>query len=388
MKKIIPYGKCYIDSHDINEVKKSLKNSYLTSGPFVKKLENNIKKKLKVKYAVSCNSGTAALHLAFISIGLKKKDIVILPVINFVAASNILKMMDIKIIYSDVDINTGQITPAAIEECIKKNTLKKIKAIVTMPLGGFPENIEQFYKIKKKYNCFLIEDACHALGARYKFKNKFYYVGSCSHSDVATFSFHPLKSITSGEGGIITTKNKKLADKIKILRSHGFIKKNKKHWKYNINFTGFNYRLSDINCALASSQLKKLDQFIKYRSLVAKKYINFFKNYKNLCITRKLNRNIFPSWHLFIVNFKFNLLKTNKEKFLNFLLEKRILAQQHYTPIYNFNLYSNISKKNFKNASEYFKNSISLPIFYNMKKTELNHIMKQISNFFKINSNI
>ena len=150
MKKIIPYGKCYIDSHDINEVKKSLKNSYLTSGPFVKKLENNIKKKLKVKYAVSCNSGTAALHLAFISIGLKKKDIVILPVINFVAASNILKMMDIKIIYSDVDINTGQITPAAIEECIKKNTLKKIKAIVTMPLGGFPENIEQFYKIKKK----------------------------------------------------------------------------------------------------------------------------------------------------------------------------------------------------------------------------------------------
>ena len=120
MKKIIPYGKCYIDSHDINEVKKSLKNSYLTSGPFVKKLENNIKKKLKVKYAVSCNSGTAALHLAFISIGLKKKDIVILPVINFVAASNILKMMDIKIIYSDVDINTGQITPAAIEECIKK----------------------------------------------------------------------------------------------------------------------------------------------------------------------------------------------------------------------------------------------------------------------------
>ena len=345
MKKNIPYGKCYIDYHDINEVKKSLKTSYITSGPYVKKLEENFQKKLNVKYALSCNNGTAALHLAFISIGLKKKDIVLLPVINFVAASNILKMMDVKIVYSDVDKNTGQITPTLIEECIRKNRIKKIKAIVTMPLGGFPENIETFYKIKKKYKCFLIEDACHALGAKYKNKNKFYYVGSCSHSDISTFSFHPLKSITSGEGGMVTTKLKKIADKIKILRSHGFIKK-EKHWKYNLNFPGFNYRLSDINCALANSQLKKLDKFIKYRENIAKKYINFFKNYKNICTTRKLDSNIYPSWHLFIVNFKFNLLKTNKEKFLNFLSKKNILAQQHYTPIYKFNLYSNVSKKN------------------------------------------
>lgn len=384
MKKNIPYGKCYIDYHDINEVKKSLKTSYITSGPYVKKLEENFQKKLNVKYALSCNNGTAALHLAFISIGLKKKDIVLLPVINFVAASNILKMMDVKIVYSDVDKNTGQITPTLIEECIRKNRIKKIKAIVTMPLGGFPENIETFYKIKKKYKCFLIEDACHALGAKYKNKNKFYYVGSCSHSDISTFSFHPLKSITSGEGGMVTTKLKKIADKIKILRSHGFIKK-EKHWKYNLNFPGFNYRLSDINCALANSQLKKLDKFIKYRENIAKKYINFFKNYKNICTTRKLDSNIYPSWHLFIVNFKFNLLKTNKEKFLNFLSKKNILAQQHYTPIYKFNLYSNVSKKNFKNASEYFNSSVSLPIFYNMKRVEINYVIKIISSFIKKN---
>ena len=185
----------------------------------VKKFEIAFKSKIKSKFCIACSSGTAALHLAFMSINVKKNDIVILPVINFVAASNILKMLGAKIYFADVDKFTGQMTPKTLLECLKKNKLRKIKAIVTMYLGGFPENIREFYLIKKKLKCFLIEDACHALGASYKINKKKYLIGSCKHSDICTFSLHPIKTITSGEGGLVTTNNNLLAQRLKLLRS-------------------------------------------------------------------------------------------------------------------------------------------------------------------------
>ena len=148
-----------------------------------------------------------------------------MPIINFIASTNILNFMNVKIFYADVDEHTGQMTPKTIKECIKKNKLKNIKVILTMYLGGAPDNIIELYKLKKKYKCYIIEDACHALGAKYIYNKKFNYIGSCKHSDICTFSFHPLKSITSGEGGLVTTNNKLFADKIRLLRSHGFNQK-------------------------------------------------------------------------------------------------------------------------------------------------------------------
>jgi dTDP-4-amino-4,6-dideoxygalactose transaminase len=260
--KIIPYGRQYIDSQDIRLVSKALREDLITTGRYVKKFENKISKFLKVKYATSCNSGTSALHLALLAINLKEKDVIIMPAINFIAVYNMARLINAKIFLADVDPLTGQMTPETLLKCIKNNKLKRIKAIVTMYLGGYPENVIEFYNIKKKYKCFLIEDACHAFGAKYKFKNKKIYIGSCEHSDIATFSLHPVKTLTAGEGGIVTTNNKIIANKVLLLRSHRIERKKNKHWDYKIQDFGFNYRLSDINSALGLSQLNKVNKFI------------------------------------------------------------------------------------------------------------------------------
>ena len=218
MKKIfIPYGRQFINKDDYNLVNQSLKNRLITTGEYVKKFEHEIKKFVNAKYALSCSSGTAALHLAIKSINLKKNDIVIVPIINFVAVSNILNEYGLKIFYADVDPINGQLTPKKLLECIEKNKIKNLKVFFTMYLGGSPYNINKFYNIKKKFNSYMIEDACHALGSKYKINSKIFSIGSCKHSDISTFSFHPLKTITTGEGGVVTTNNNKFAKKIELI---------------------------------------------------------------------------------------------------------------------------------------------------------------------------
>ena len=271
-KTYLSYGSHYIDTKDLNFVSKSLKNKKITTGPLVKIFEKKISKYLGVKYVSTCSSGTAALHLAFNAIKLKKDDIILMPAVTFIASYSMAKFFGAKIYLLDVDPNTGQITPETIIKCIKNNKLKKIKCLVSMYLGGYPNNIIEFYKIKQKYGFKIIEDACHAFGSEYKSKNKFLKIGSCNHADISCFSFHPLKTITTGEGGAVTTNNKSFYDSILKFRSHGFYKKN--HWDYNLNKLGFNYRLSDINCALGISQLNKIDNFLKKR----KQIYNFYKN--------------------------------------------------------------------------------------------------------------
>ena len=272
--KYIPYGKQYIDESDKKLVLKSLSNDLITTGPFVHKFEKELKRYLKCKYSFVCSSGTAAIHLAMLSINLMKDDVILMPAVNFIASYNMAKIMQLKIYLVDVDEHTGQITTDKILECINRNKLKKIKALIVMYHGGFPENVKNFYELKKKYNLFIIEDACHALGSEYKYKNKFFKIGSCKHADVSTFSLYPLKTITSGEGGIITVNNAKIAKKITLFRNHGILKNKKKYWDYDIVNYGFNYRLSDINCALGLSQLNKISLFLKKRKKNYEKYFD------------------------------------------------------------------------------------------------------------------
>ena len=326
--KYINYGSQTIEKNDLLAVQNALTHRYLTTGPIVSNFEKKFAKYLKVKFTVACNSGTAALHMAFNAIGLKKNDNVILPAINFIAAANICNLIGAKIFFADVDYKTGQMTPETLVNCIKKNKIKKLKMFCTMHNGGAPLNFIEFKKIKKKFNCFLIEDCCHSLGGMYSVKNK-EYVGSCKYSDISTFSFHPVKTITTGEGGMLTTNNKVFFKKSRLFRNHGIskkIKKNLNNWSYKINSIGLNYRMNEIQASLGLSQLKKIEKFIKKRNFVARIYD---KHFNKLYMSQP---DIRSAYHLYIVNINFDKLNIKKNIFIQKLHKRKIGVQIHYIP--------------------------------------------------------
>ncbi len=375
--KYIPYGRQYIDKKDINAVSKVLKNDIITSGNQVLTFEKKLNKYLKSKYSSVCNSGTSAIYLSLLSINLKKNDIIIMPAINFISSFNIAKTIGAKIYLADVDRITGQMTPEHVEECCKKFKIKKAKAIIVMYNGGYPHNAEKFLKFKKKLSCFIIEDACHALGASYRYKNSFKKIGSCSHSDICTFSLHPLKTITSGEGGVVTTNSKYLDEKIKMYRSLGIRRLNNNNWQYDVSLCGFNFRLNEFQSALGISQLSKINLFVKRRKEIAKIYDNELKKVKKINIP-KYNTNLIPSYHLYLINSNFS--HNEKNKFFNFMKKKKIMIQYHYIPIYKF---SNFKGKYIgKNAEIYFKSTVSLPIYYELSRTKQNYVINKLKEFF------
>ena len=381
MKNFIPYGKQKIFNSDFKEVKKALKSKFITSGDYVKKFENSFSKYTKTKYSVSCSSGTAAIHLALEAIGVKKNDNIIIPAINFVAAANLSSKLGANIYLSDVDKLTGQMRPEDLIRCINHFKLKKIKAFFTMYNGGDPNFVREFYKIKKKYKTIFIEDACHALGAKYSIK-KNYKVGNCKFSDIATFSFHPVKTVTTGEGGMVTTSNKFIFNRIKILKNHGIIRNkttNKKYsWYYNVFIPGFNYRLSDINCALGFSQLKKIDKIILKRRKIALYYNKEFQNYHNVIKTPYVKNDQLSAWHLYILNINFKKLKIDRKSFIKKLYKKGIITQVHYIPTFKQPAFKNLKKGLYKNAISYYSSCLSLPIFYDLEIKKARFVVKII----------
>jgi dTDP-4-amino-4,6-dideoxygalactose transaminase len=377
---LIPYGKHTISEKDKKFVLKSLGDDLITSGNYVKSFEADLSKFLKVNHALSCSSGTSAIHLALLSLNIKKGDSIIIPSINFIAAYNMSRLLGAKVYLADVDPILGQMSPKNLLNCIKVNKIKNLKVVFTMYLGGYPKNIIEFYNIKKKYKFYIIEDACHALGAKYLDSQKNWtHIGSCRHSDICVFSLHPLKTITSGEGGILTTNNKNIYNKIKIFRSHG-IQRTKFHWIYNAKYNGFNYRLSDINCALGLSQLKRIKNFILKRKQIYNLYNKLFFSLKNVINIDFFLENVEPAYHLYLLNINFKKLNISKNNFIKLLLKKKIYVQQHYIPIYKFkNIYKKkFLEKNFLGATNYFNSTISLPIFVDLSKRQQIYVAQTI----------
>lgn len=387
-KKIINYGGQAISKKDISVVSKSLKKDLITTGPYVKKFELSLQKFLNSKYVTVCNSGTAALHLAFISLGIKKGDVVLMPSITFQSCYNMLKDRGANIFLVDIDIKSGQITPEEILNCIEQNQIKKVKCIVTMYLGGYPRRIRDFYKLKKKLNCFLVEDACHAFGATYKVVNKNYKIGSCQHSDIACFSFHPLKTITTGEGGAVSTNIKSISNKTKIYRTHGL--EISKHWNYISHGIGYNYRLSDINCALGLSQLKNIKDILTKRKKIFHKYKKFFLELSNLTNKKKEfispEDQTNPSFNLFVLKLDRNF---NIHKVIEYFLKKKIRLQIHYKPIYKFNNFKKTKNKvKFLNSEKYYNSAISIPIHPSLTNKEFEYVCRQFKIFFTTNNKL
>ena len=375
----IPYGKQNISNEDIALVKKVLKSEIITNGKEVLNFEKKFKHYVKSKYSLACNSGTSGLFLAMSALNLKKDDVIVMPAINFIASYNVAKFFGAKIYLADIDPDTGQMSPETFESCCKKFSLKKVKIILLMYLGGFPINADKFQKYKKKYNAKILEDACHALGSFYINNKKKYMIGSCKHSDISVFSLHPVKTITTGEGGVITTNSQDLYKAIYHSRSLGITRSKKKHWDYDVKKIGLNFRLNEFQSILGSNQLKRINTFLDYRHKIYNFYKTNLKNVSQISILSKSNNKYTSSNHLFIIRIK-NSNKKKKERFIKYMLKKKIFLQFHYIPIFKFKIFNN----NFlgKNSIQYYEEAISLPIYYKLSFRDLAFIVKTIKIFF------
>ena len=372
----IPYNKQHIFNDAFKIVSRSLKSDLITTGQYVNKFEKKLSFYNKVKFSLATSSGTSALHLAFESINVKKGDNVIIPAINFIASYSMLKKLKANIFLADVD-REGHLSPKSLVNCINKNNLKKIKTVVNMHMSGQIKYVNDFYQLKKKYGFILINDSCHSFGSKYVYRKKIYDVGNCKLFDIATFSFHPVKSITTGEGGALLTNNKEFFQSAKQKRSHGIIRDKKKYWKYNINELGYNYRISDINCALGLSQLNNLKKLLSKRKKIANYYFKNLEKFKDFIDLPNKNVINMSSWHLFIIRFKTQMLKKNfsKDDVFNIFNAKKIFPQYHYIPIYKFRVFKG-KEKRLPETENFYKSSLSLPIYYEMNFKDCDKVIK------------
>ena len=386
---MINYGKQYLDKKDISAVVSVLKSDWLTQGPKVKEFETSLKNFFGAKYCSVVSNGTAALHLAVKAMGWKKGDYVFTTPNSFLATSNSILYVGAKPIFIDIDPLTFNINVKKLEEKIKINKKKgrRLVGIIATDYAGQPCDWKSLKIIGRKYGLKLINDNCHAIGASF-YKNKKY---ACKYADVVTQSYHPVKNLTTGEGGSILTNHKALDKKVKLLRSHGVIKKkNKSPWSYEMLDLGFNYRLSDMSCALGLSQLKKVNKFVRKKQKIAQIYDKAFKNIKNIKIPL-IKKNIQHSYHLYPLRIEFDKFKISKESFFRILRKKNINLQVHYIPIFLQPFYKKNFKfnvKDLKNSIKFYKEEISLPIYYSLKRKEINYVINQIKKILKIKNNI
>ncbi|NMN67074.1 dTDP-4-amino-4,6-dideoxygalactose transaminase [Candidatus Pelagibacter ubique] len=379
---MINYGRQYIDNTDIKEVTKVLKSDYLTQGPLVKKFEKELSKKFKSKYASVVSNGSAALFLIGKILKWKKGDLVAVPPITFISSVNSIEHCGASPLFVDISLRNYCMDPIKLEEALKKDKKKKIKAAIVTDYGGQPAEWEKFVILRNKYNIKLINDCCHSMGSAIK-KNEGY---ASKFADFVSLSFHPVKAITTGEGGAILLNNKKHDNEIKLLRSHGISRKKDIFWKYTVSSLGYNFRLPDLNCALGISQLKKIDKFVKKRKEVSRIYDNFFKDKEKFIIPKK-NNNKTSSYHLYPLLVNFNKIKKTKDKVIKEFYRHGIKLQVHYIPVnlqpYYIKKYG-IKKNNFKNSLFFFDRVISLPIYYDLTNKDLNHVQKICKKIFNI----
>ena len=373
----IPYGRQWIDEKDIEEVVRVLESDWLTQGPQIEKFEEEIASYVGAKYAVAFNSGTSALHGAMFAAGVTKDNEIISSPITFVASTNAGIYLGAKPIFADIDNRTYCIDISKIEE----NITTKTKVIVPVDYAGYPVDIKKINEIAKKYNLVVIEDAAHALGAQRNGEK----VGT--QADMTMFSFHPVKHITTGEGGIITTNNEEYYEKLKIFRSHGITKdetkltRNDGPWYYEMQYLGYNYRITDIQCALGRSQLRKLESFIERRIEIAKKYDEAFKDNSNIQLPPK-SENTRHVYHLYPI-----LVPKEKRSYIfNKLREKDIFAQVHYIPVHTQPYYiTNYGYKygDYPNAEEFYEREISIPIYPKLTNEEQEYVIKTLNELTK-----
>jgi len=380
-EEFIPYGKQWIDDEDIRAVVDVLNSDFLTTGPKIKEFEEKFAKYIGCKYAVAISNGTAALHAACYAANIKAGDEVITTPITFAASANCVRYLGGTPVFADIDPKTYNIDPNE----IRKKITAKTKAIIPVHFTGQVCNMEEIKKIAKEHNLIVIEDGAHVLGGEYKNE----LVGHLS--DMTTFSFHPVKHITTGEGGMITTDNKELYDRLILFRTHGITRnmdllenKENEPWYYEQLELGYNYRITDIQCALGISQLNRLDNFVKRRRKIVEIYNREFNQLDGVIIPYQ-DKNQNSSYHLYVLQLELEKLDVDRKEIFNELRSENIGVNVHYIPVYYFPYYKNLGYKKgiCPKAEALYERIITIPLYPKMTDEEVFRVIDKIKKVIK-----
>lgn len=384
--KGIPYGRQNITDSDIDAVVSVLKSDFLTQGPVVKAFENAFSQTVHSKYSVAVANGTAALHLSVKALGLKPGDKVITTPITFAASANCVLYEGGIVEFCDIDEKSFCISYDSVKKKLESAPVGTYKGLILVDFAGYPINTEDFKKLSDEYGLWIIEDACHAPGAWYKNSSgEKIFAGSCRYADLTVFSFHPVKHIACGEGGMVTTNNKLLFDKLSLFRTHGITKESEnialnhkdEGWYYEMTDLGYNYRLSDMQAALGLSQLGNLDTNITRRAEIVDQYKRALKDYP--VIFQSAKDNCCNAYHLCVI-----LIEKRRELF-NYLAKNGIFSQIHYIPLYKQPYYAKSLPAAYQliNAESYYEKCLSIPLYYSLSEENIAYVIQQIKNFFE-----
>jgi perosamine synthetase len=375
-KSLLPYGRQWIDERDIEAVTTVLRGEYLTTGPLVPEFEGKLAAKLGARYAVAFSNGTAALHAACYAAGIGEGDEVITTPMTFVASANCILYQGGTPVFADIDERTYNIDPHSIERLITERT----KAIIPVDLTGQPADLASIRGLALKYGLIVIEDAAHALGATFQSRQ----IGSIS--DMTMFSLHPVKHITAGEGGVITTDNEVFYRKLIAFRNHGIVRdpaglehENPGRWYYEMQTLGYNYRLTDISAALALSQLDKLDAFVSRRREIAEAYNHAFRDWDVIHIPHQEESGQ-SSWHLYIIRLNLQRLNKGRDEIFERLHRENIGVNLHYIPVYLHPYYERLGYPQglCEKAEQLYESMLTLPLYPAMSDEDVEDVIHAV----------
>ena len=377
---VLPYGRQTIEDDDISAVVEALKSDFLTTGPLVEAFETAFAETVGARHAVACSNGTAALHLAMLALDVQPGEVVIAPSITFLATANCARYVGAEVVFADVDPQTGLMTPETLAEALTRVGDRKLRAVLPVHLRGDAADLPGLAALANDAGAVLVEDAPHALGTTMTYGNVAERVGDARHSAMATFSFHPVKTIATGEGGMVTTNDPALAERLRIMRSHGMVRpEGADPWWYEMAEPGFNYRLPDILCALGLSQLKKLPRFAARRRALAKAYEAALAPLAPVVKIAKRPAWSDPVLHLMCVLIDFEAAGQTRRQVVERLRERGVGTQVHYIPVHRQPYYQErYGALDLPGAEGWYDRCLSLPLYPGMADGDVGRVVEAL----------